>query len=360
MINDIDSKNEIQDVDHKIDQKRVKYFLPEGALLLAPMAGYTDQPFRILCREYGCDLVFTEMISSAAICRGNEKTARMAELDQRERPSALQLFGSRPDELRDAARIIAEKFKPEVLDLNSGCPAPKIANNQAGVALMKDSSFFDEMVHALSEGAGTTPFSVKIRLGVNSKSFNAPELAAIAEKRGVSFISVHGRFGSQGYSGNVSMEGIREVVDSVKIPVVGNGDVRDEESYRKMKSLTGCHAVMIGRGTYGAPWLFSKIKGASVSQEDKKKAVLRALTLLQENMNDHSEDIIRKKQRIRKKFTGKNLERYVLDGFKKHLVQYFRGVPGAGAFRRQVFSVETFEEAFTMIEDAFQGENDGL
>ena len=229
----------------------------DNDLILAPMAGVTDLPFRLLCKEQGAGLVCMEMISAKAITFRNKNTRALMESEEKERPVSLQLFGSDPDIMARAAAMIEEE-PFDILDINMGCPVPKVAGNGEGSALMKDPVRVGQIVSAVSK-AIQKPVTVKIRKGFDQDHVNAVEIAKICEEAGAAAIAVHGRTREQYYSGQADWNIIREVREAVRIPVIGNGDVTTPQLAQKMKEETGCDAVMIARGARGNPWIFSRI-----------------------------------------------------------------------------------------------------
>lgn len=291
-----------------------------GPCRLAPMAGVSNTPFRLLCKELGSSLTTSEEISAKALVHGNERTFELAGYLPEEKPIAMQLFGGEAITLGEAAKILADRGA-DIIDLNMGCPVPKITKTGAGSALMRDEKYAAEVFRAIRK-AIDIPFTIKIRGGWDDHTVNAPEIARIAELEGVDAIAVHPRTRSQQYTGKAPWEIIRMVVETVKIPVTGNGDVKCWDDARRMIAETGCKTVMIGRGALGRPWVFDP-EFETLSREAqhayKFRAIERHLNLIEEHMN----------------------ERYALVQAKKHLAWYIGGVPGSAKGRAQVF---TFEE----------------
>lgn len=224
-------------------------------IVLAPMAGVCNSAFRKIIKEMGCGLICCEMVSDKAIVYNSKKTLDMLYMDDFERPISQQIFGSDVDTFVVAAKRVYEEMKPDIIDINMGCPVPKVAlRAQAGSALLKNPSKIKDIVKAVVD-AVPVPVTVKIRSGWDSDSINAVEIARICEEAGASAITVHGRTRSQGYSGNVDLDIIKKVKDAVSIPVIGNGDIVDIDSAKKMLEYTSCDAIMIGRGCLGNPWL---------------------------------------------------------------------------------------------------------
>ena len=223
-------------------------------LILAPMAGVTDLPFRLLCKEQGAGLLCMEMVSAKAIYFNNKNTEELLTIDDREPPVSLQLFGSDPDIISEMAKKI-ENRPFSILDINMGCPVPKVAGNGEGSALMKNPKLVEEIVSKTAK-AIKKPVTVKIRKGFDDEHINAVEIARIAESAGAAAVAVHGRTREQYYSGKADWDIIRQVKEAVKIPVIGNGDVTSPEAARQLMETTGCDGIMIGRGAQGNPWIF--------------------------------------------------------------------------------------------------------
>ena len=229
----------------------------ENNLILAPMAGVTDLPFRLLCKEQGAGLICTEMVSAKAIHFQNKNTESLMEIEERERPVSLQIFGSEPDLMAEIAKRI-EHRNFDILDINMGCPVPKVVNNGEGSALMKKPELVHEIVYKVSH-AIEKPVTVKIRKGFTEDAVNAVEIAKIAEEAGAAAVAVHGRTREQYYAGQADWDIIRQVKEAVSIPVIGNGDVDSPQKAEALVRETGCDGIMIGRAVQGNPWLFSRI-----------------------------------------------------------------------------------------------------
>lgn len=227
-------------------------------VILAPMAGVTDLPFRLLAKEMGCGLVYSEMVSDKGLIYDNATTKKMLTIDERERPVALQIFGSEPDCMGQAAKIVAAAGA-DIIDINMGCPTNKIVKNGEGSALMRKPDLAYRIIAAVVEAAGVVPVTVKFRKGWDDTSVNAVEIAKLAEQAGAAAVSVHGRTREQFYSGQADWNIIREVKQAVSIPVIGNGDVRTPQDAKRLLTETGCDGIMIGRGAQGNPWIFRHV-----------------------------------------------------------------------------------------------------
>lgn len=309
----------------------------DNNVILAPMAGVTDQAFRLLCREQGAGLVCMEMVSAKAIFYNNKNTEELLTVHPGELPASLQLFGSDPEILSQmAARIEARPFA--ILDFNMGCPVPKVVNNGEGSALMKDPKLVEEILTALVR-AVRKPVTVKIRKGFDENSVNAVEIARIAEGCGVAAVAVHGRTRTQYYSGRADWDIIRQVKQAVKIPVIGNGDVTDPETAAAMLAETGCDGVMIGRAAQGNPWIFRETvqyladgtKPPRPDNREKKELVLRHAALLRE---------------IKGEYTA-------VREMRKHLAWYTAGMPHSARFRGMINSMETMDALLDGVEEIF-------
>lgn len=231
-----------------------------GKVVLAPMAGITDRAFRELCKKFGAAYVVTEMVSAKAIIYENKKTMSLMDISDLERPCGIQVFSGDCEDLEKAVYIIAEKYKPDVIDINMGCPVPKINKSGAGAVLLRNPKLCFSLVNAAIKGTnGRIPVSVKIRSGISKKLINAVEIAKYCEDAGASAITVHGRTKEDMYKGKVDLKIIKDVKDAVKIPVIGNGDIKTTVDAEKMLKGTGCDLIMIGRAAIGKPYVFSKI-----------------------------------------------------------------------------------------------------
>lgn len=303
-------------------------------LILAPMAGVTDLPFRLLCSEQGAGLTGMEMVSAKAIMYGNKNTEGLLTIDPTEGPVSMQLFGSDPKIVSEMAKRIEDR-PFTFLDINMGCPVPKIVNNGEGSALMREPKLAGEIIAATVK-AIEKPVTVKIRKGFDSEHANAVEMAKIAEDAGAAAVAVHGRTREQFYSGGADWEIIARVKEAVSIPVIGNGDVTDGKSAEELLEQTGCDGVMIGRAARGNPWLFGQI-GAYLQEgrmiplpsiEEKKEMILRHARL---------------QLAVKGEYTG-------VREMRKHLSWYTAGMPGSARLRGCVNQAESFEEIEQLVE----------
>ena len=297
--------------------------------VLSPMAGVTDMSFREICHEMGADLTVTEMVSAKAVTYGNKNTYALCTLSDREHPVSLQLFGSEPDTMAEAVRILSEKIPYDMLDINMGCPMPKIVNNGEGSALMKDPVLAGKIVEAMVK-ASDRPVTVKIRSGYDREHINAVEIAHAVCESGAKMITVHGRTREQLYEGKADWDVIAEVKQAVSIPVIGNGDVCGIEDAEKMISITGCDGVAIGRASRGNPWIFREIKEGKryrPSVEEKKEMMLRHLHM-----------VVREKG----EYIG-------VREMRKHIGWYTAGIKGAARLRVSVNKAENEEQIRELI-----------
>lgn len=303
-------------------------------VILAPMAGVTDLPFRVLCQEQGCGLVCMEMVSAKAILYKNRNTQELLQVDERERPVSLQLFGSDPQILSEIAASL-EDGPYDIFDINMGCPVPKIVKNGEGSALMKNPKLVEEILTAMVK-AVKKPVTVKFRKGFDDSCINAVEIAKIAEASGVSAVAVHGRTREQYYSGRADWDIIRQVKEAVKIPVIGNGDVFSAEDAKRLVDETGCDGIMVARGAKGNPWIFHQIQTymdtgivpEKPSKEEVKRMIMRHGQMLTE-------------------FKG---EVIAMREMRKHVAWYTAGYPHSSALRNDINLVETLEALGEMIE----------
>lgn len=296
-------------------------------VILAPMAGVSDIAFRLLCHEQGAGLVCSEMVSAKAILYGNKNTEELLQIHPEEGAVSLQLFGSDPDIVSEMAKRIEER-PFAVLDLNMGCPVPKVVNNGEGSALMKDPLLAGRIVEKTAK-AIQKPLTVKIRKGFDDDHVNAVEMAHILQESGAAAVAVHGRTREQYYSGQADWDIIVQVKAAVKIPVIGNGDVTDGESALRLLKKTGCDGVMIGRGAQGNPWVFREVTAALEGREIPPRPTRQELY-----------DMIARHAQLAAQYKG---EYITVREMRKHLAWYTTGLPHAAALRRQINSIETMD-----------------
>ena len=307
----------------------------DNPLVLAPMAGVTDLPFRLLCKEHGVGLVCMEMVSAKAIYYKNKNTEQLLEIYPQERPVSLQLFGSDAEIIAEmAAKIEDRPF--DILDFNMGCPVPKVVNNGEGSALMKNPKLVEEILTKLVR-AVKKPVTVKIRKGFDEEHVNAVEIARIAESCGVAAVAVHGRTRQQYYSGHADWDIIRQVKEAVQIPVIGNGDLHTAEDVCRMKEQTGCDGFMIGRGAQGNPWIFEQILHKLETGEDLPRPTVQAVT---EMVLRHA----RLQVEIKGEYTG-------MREIRKHAAWYTAGYRNSSKLRGKINEVETIQQ----LEELFAG-----
>ena len=300
----------------------------QNNLILAPMAGVTDLPFRLLCKEQGAGLLCMEMVSAKAILHKNKNTQSLLSIDEREKPVSLQLFGSDPDIISTIAHQIEER-PFDILDLNMGCPVPKIVNNGEGSALMKNPRLAGEIIEKTVK-AIQKPVTVKIRKGFDDSCINAVEMAKIAEASGAAAIAVHGRTREQYYSGKADWDIIRQVKEAVSIPVIGNGDLLTAEDVIAMYEQTGCDGFMIGRGAQGNPWIFRQVLQYFETGEHIQKPTFEEVT---EMMLRHARMMLE----FKGEYTG-------IREIRKHGAWYTAGYPNSAKLRVMINEVETYNQ----------------
>lgn len=309
----------------------------KNQVVLAPMAGISNTAYRQIIKEMGAGLIFAEMVSDKALVYGSEKTFDLLKMSDMERPIAQQIFGSDVNSFVKAAKLVEDKMHPDIIDINMGCPVPKVAiKSQAGSALLKNPDKIKEIVSAVVK-AVSVPVTVKIRSGWDANSVNAVEVAKVIEEAGASAITVHGRTRAQGYSGNADWNIIKQVKEMVSIPVIGNGDVTSAEKAKEMLDFTGCDAVMIGRGVLGNPWLIkecvsyleSGIIPPKPSAREKIEMLKRHYQLLVDSTSE--------KQAI--------LE------IRTHALWYIKGMPKSAYIKNEICKTKNSEDLFKIIND---------
>ncbi len=307
-------------------------------LILAPMAGVTDLPFRLLCKEQGAGLLCMEMVSAKAILYKNRNTEELLSIDSRENPVSLQLFGSDPEIMGEIAKQIEER-PFDILDINMGCPVPKVVNNGDGSALMKNPVLAGKIIESVVKSI-QKPVTVKIRKGFDEEHVNAVEIARIAQESGAAAVAVHGRTREQYYSGKADWDIIRQVKEAVSIPVIGNGDILTAADVIRMQEETGCDGFMIARGAEGNPWIFKQILHYFETGEELPKPDFAEV-----------KDMILRHARMQIEFKG---EYTAIREMRKHAAWYTAGYKNSSRLRARVCEVETYEELEALFEEVLE------
>ena len=310
----------------------------KNSILLAPMAGVTDLPFRIICKDMGADLVYTEFVSSNGIIRENKKTLDLIEFIDEERPIGVQIFGETPEAVGLSAKMIEERFSPDIIDINYGCPVPKVTKKGAGSAALKDLNLMRDITSAVVEKVKDTPVTVKMRSGWCSDSEVFVKAGQILEEVGVSAITLHPRTTSQRFEGSADWNSIKVLKENVNIPVIGNGDVKTIDDYIKILKQTKCDAVMIGRAALGNPWIFRDINNYNKGHAKKETKISDILTICIKHYNLLKEN---KEERICVNLT------------KKHFSWYLKGFKNASYWRKKILfskDISQIEETINIME----------
>ncbi|MDB3525609.1 tRNA dihydrouridine synthase DusB [Clostridioides difficile] len=306
----------------------------KNKVFLSPMAGVTDLPFRLICKEQGCGLLYTEMINGKALCYDDENTKKMLKIEEEEHPVAVQIFGSEPEFMGRAAEIMND-YSNEILDINMGCPAPKVVKNGDGSALMKNPKLAEEVLRAVVKNS-KKPVTLKIRKGWDDNSVNAVEIAKIAEDCGISALAIHGRTREQFYTGKADWDIIAEIKKNLSIPVIGNGDVFTIEDSINMLDKTGCDAIMIGRGAQGNPWIFKRINhymntGEILPEPTLNEKISTAIKHLKLAVEEHGEHVAVREMR-------------------KHIAWYLKGLRNSAKLRDEINKIEDYQEVVSKLE----------
>lgn len=307
----------------------------DNRVFLSPMAGVTDLPFRLICKEKGCGLLYTEMINAKALCYDDENTKKMTKIEQEEHPVAIQIFGSSPEYMGKAAQILNE-YPNEILDINMGCPAPKVIKNGDGSALMRNPKLAEEVLKAVVENS-TKPVTLKIRKGWDDESVNAVEIAKIAEQAGISALAIHGRTREQFYSGSADWDIIKEIKESISIPVIGNGDVFEIEDAINMLEKTNCDAIMIGRGAQGNPWIFNRINhyiktGEVLDKPTSDERIETAIKHMKLAVEEHGEYVAVREMR-------------------KHIGWYIKGLKNSARYRDEINKLVDYQSVIDKLNE---------
>lgn len=318
---------------------KIREILQENPVVAAPMAGVSDRPSRLIAREYGCGLVYTEMISAKALTYRNQKTYLLMNMKGEQQPVNMQIFGSEPDVMAEGARIM-QACGAQIIDINMGCPVPKVVNNGEGSALMRNPELAAEIVSAMVK-AVDVPVTVKFRKGWDDASVNAVEFARRMEAAGASAIAVHGRTRMQYYSGKADWNIIGQVKEAVTVPVIGNGDIFAPEDGKAMLEQTNCDGIMLGRGALGRPWLYRQmteyLRTGGYEGEPTLEQRRQVIT-------HHAQLICEEKG-----------ERVAMKEMRKHIAWYYKGLPGAARMRDAINTVATMEDLEHLLEISLDG-----
>ena len=310
----------------------------DNRVFLSPMAGVTDLPFRLICKEQDCGMLYTEMVNAKALCYDDQNTKKMLKIEEEEHPVAIQIFGSDPEYMGGAAKIL-NSYPNEILDINMGCPAPKVVKNGDVSALLKNPELAAKVLKAVV-GNSEKPVTLKIRKGWDDTCINAVEIAKIAEDCGISAIAIHGRTREQYYSGKADWDIIRQVKENVSIPVIGNGDVFEVEDAINMLNQTNCDAIMIGRGAQGNPWIFKRINhymqtGEILPEPTLEEKINTAKKHLKLAVEEHGEYVAVREMR-------------------KHIAWYLKGLRNSARVRDEINKIESYEEVVNKLESYMQ------
>ena len=310
----------------------------DNKVFLSPMAGVTDLPFRLICKEQDCGMLYTEMVNAKALCYDDKNTKKMLKIEDEEHPVAIQIFGSDPEYMGGAARVL-NSYPNEILDINMGCPAPKVVKNGDGSALLKNPELAAKVLRAVVENS-EKPVTLKIRKGWDDTCINAVEIAKIAEDCGISAIAIHGRTREHYYSGKADWDIIRQVKENVSIPVIGNGDVFEVQDAINMLNQTNCDAIMIGRGAQGNPWIFKRINhymqtGEILPEPTLEEKIETAKKHLALAVEEHGEYVAVREMR-------------------KHIAWYLKGLRNSARVRDEINKIESYEEVVNKLEGYMQ------
>jgi tRNA-dihydrouridine synthase B len=321
---------------------KIGNLLVNGRVGLAPMAGHTEPVFRGLCREHGAAFVVTELVSSEGLVRGSERTNRYLHYEEMERPLGMQLFGSDPRVMAEAAALLSD-LRPDFIDINMGCPVPKVVSREAGAALLRNKALLGDLARAVVDGA-RVPVTAKIRSGWDRDSSDLEHIGALLEGSGVSAIAIHARTRAEGFSGRANWSDIRRLKRAVSVPVLGNGDVRSAADAARMFEETGCDGILIGRGAVGNPWIFREVEacleqGEALPRPSRQEVIALAIV------------------HLRRSVAEKGLPRGLIE-MRKTLAAYLRGFPHAARLRPVLFVEENLDRIVHMLESYSAGLGD--
>ena len=310
----------------------------DNEVFLSPMAGVTDLPFRTICKEKGCGMLYTEMINAKALCYDDENTKKMLRMEKDEHPVAVQIFGSDPEFMGKAASIM-NQYPNEILDINMGCPAPKVVKNGDGSALMRNPKLAAEVLSAVVKNS-EKPVTLKIRKGWDDDCINAVEIAKIAQECGISALAIHGRTREQFYSGKADWDIIAEIKQAIDIPVIGNGDVFEVQDAVNLLEKTKCDAIMIGRGAQGNPWIFNRINhymktGEILPEPTLEEKITTAIKHMNLAVAEHGDYVAVREMR-------------------KHIGWYLKGLKNSAKYRDQINKITDYKEVIVMLEEYMQ------
>ena len=306
----------------------------KNGIVLAPMAGVTDLPFRLLCKQMGADIVYTEFCSSNGIIRESKKTFDLIKFIEEERPIGVQIFGEEPHVVGESAKIIYDRFKPDIIDINFGCPVPKVTKKGAGSAALKNLSVMEEMVKSVIKNVPEIPITVKMRSGWSKDKIVHIEAAIMLEELGIKAITLHPRTTCQRFTGNADWDEIKRLKSKINIPVIGNGDVSNKNDYMKIKKHTNCDGVMIGRASLGNPWIFKELTDDNYNSLDR-------------NIMDIV-DICEKHFILLKKYKE---ERVCLNLTKKHFSWYLKGFNNASEWRKKFLKSKSIDDVVIALDE---------
>ena len=314
------------DINKKIQIGNLKLDFP---FFLAPMPGVTDYAYRVIAKEFGAGVVYSEFVSAHGIIRKNEKTLNMIKFSEFERPIGIQIFGDTPQVMEDAAKLVYDKFRPDLIDINYGCPVPKVTNKGAGSAALKDLCLMEDITEAVVKAVDKIPVTVKMRAGWNSEGIVSTEAGINLEKIGVKAITLHPRTTVQMYKGSADWDLIKELKENVKIPVIGNGDVKSIDDINRMFSHTRCDGIMIGRAALGNPWFFTQIKKYLLNEDFEEITIDERLEICKK----HLELLVQTHGEV----VGSN-------NMKKHFAWYFKGLKNASMYRKKFVLAKNYSE----------------